>query len=116
MSNKEKRALAKKSELEAVEGPPGILRTTMAYDADTMLCHIVMKPGAVIPLHDHPAVQNGYVLSGKVKFNKADGSSFIAEEGTGYVFGSMEAHGAEVIETAVIIECFAPMRPEYADN
>jgi quercetin dioxygenase-like cupin family protein len=105
-----------RSELELVENPVGIQRTTLAYNAETMLCHFIMKKGAEIPLHDHAAVQNGYVISGRVQFRDKDGDAFIAETGSGYAFSSHEQHGALVLEDAEVIECFAPMRPEYADN
>ena len=99
----------------AVENPPGIFRTSMCYDDGLMLCHFHMKKGASVPLHNHEAVQSGYVIKGKLRFLQEGGKDFIAKEGTGYLFRSMESHGAEVLEEAEIIECFSPMRPEYAD-
>lgn len=112
----EDRTRCNRNELEAVENPPGIKRTTLAYQADTMLCHFTMRRGAEIPLHSHDAVQNGYVISGKVQFRDESGDSFLATAGSGYVFGSQEKHGALVVEDAEVIECFSPMRAEYADN
>ena len=116
MSEELSRPMGKRSELEAVENPPGIRRTTMAYNAQIMLCHLAMTAGAKIPLHHHPAVQSGYVVSGRVKFLKEDGATLVAEAGTGYAFGPDETHGAEVLEDAEVVECFAPIRPEYVDN
>ncbi|MBT3275262.1 MAG: cupin domain-containing protein [Spirochaetales bacterium] len=111
------RKRANTQDLEAVESPEGIARTTVAYATDTMLCHFKMKKGASIPLHHHPAAQTGYIISGKVKFKTGDGSStFIAGPGCGYAFESEEPHGAEVLEDSEVLEVFAPMRPEYADN
>lgn len=116
MANSSQRSVCKKADLKAIEGPDGIYRTTMAYNDETMLCHFTMTKGASIPLHNHPAAQNGYIVSGRVRFLKEDGSSLVAEPGTGYAFGPNETHGAEVLEDAEVIECFAPMRAEYADN
>ena len=112
----ESRTRCSKKQLQAVEGPPGIHRTTLAYNPDTMLCHFTMKRGAEIPLHHHDAVQNGFVISGRVQFLNESGNDFVAEPGSGYVFGPNEPHGAVVLEDAEVIECFAPMRLEYADN
>jgi quercetin dioxygenase-like cupin family protein len=98
---------------QAQEGPEGIFRTTLAYNEKAMMCHFTMKKGAKIPLHHHPAVQNGYIISGKVRFNRGMGYTFIAEAGDSYVFDPEEPHGAEVLEDAELVECFAPMRPEY---
>lgn len=114
MEEKNTRSRAVVSESRTVEMPDGIFRTTLAYNPQTMLCHFRMKTGAKIPLHDHEAVQVGYVISGEVKFHKADGTEFIATAQTSYVFASREQHGAEVLSDAEVIECFSPMRPEYA--
>jgi quercetin dioxygenase-like cupin family protein len=112
-----KRKKAELSQLNPVEKPEGIFRTTLAYNDETMLCHFHMKKGAAIPLHNHGPAQIGYVISGKVKFLNEDGSTnFVAEKGTSYVFDPDETHGAEVLEDAEVLECFAPSRPEYADN
>jgi quercetin dioxygenase-like cupin family protein len=101
---------------ETVENPPGIFRTTLAFNDATMMCHFSMKPGAKIPLHNHEAVQNGYMIRGKIKFNLEGGQSFMAEAGSGYVFAPHEYHGAEVLEESEVIECFSPMRPEYVNG
>ncbi len=111
-----KRERGEIGKLAARENPPGIFRTTLSYNDSVMLCHFDMRKGAKIPLHSHVAVQNGYVVSGKVRFHRKGGASFEATPGMSYVFDSGEEHGAEVLENAVVIEVFAPMRPEYADN
>jgi len=109
------RYLTEKGQGKTIENPPGILRTTMAYEDSVMLCHFLMRKGATIPLHNHDAVQSGYVIRGKVRFLSDEGEAFTAEAGTGYLFGSNQRHGAEVLEEAELVECFSPMRPEYAD-
>lgn len=93
---------------------PGIERVTMSYNDQNMLCYFYLKAGTGLPLHDHLAIQNGFVVKGKLRFFKADGSSILVGPGDGYIFDSNEAHGSEVIEDSEIIECFTPMRPEYA--
>ncbi len=107
------KGLTQKDKENTVENPKGIFRTTLSYNDQSMLCHFNMKKGAAIPLHNHEAVQNGYVISGKVQFKKEDGSTFVAEAGTAYAFNQNEAHGADVLEDAEVIEVFAPIRPEY---
>ena len=81
-------AHVQKEDCPVVENPPGIFRTTLAWNEQTMLCHFRMKKGARIPLHDHPAAQNGYMVSGKVRFLNRDGEVVLAVAGTGYCFGS----------------------------
>jgi quercetin dioxygenase-like cupin family protein len=102
--------------LGATEGPPGVFRTTLSYNAPSMICHFRLDKDARIPLHHHEAVQHGYVLRGRICFLGKNGSSFEARPGTSYVFDPWEEHGAEVLEDSEVLEFFAPMRPEYADN
>lgn len=100
------------NDAEGVEGNPGIIRKTLSYNDEVMVCHFIMKKGASIPLHGHRASQNGYVISGKVKFFTETGE-FIAEKGLSYVFDANEKHGAEILEDSEVVEAFAPSRPEY---
>lgn len=110
---KENRYVVKKDEEKAVEKLDGVFLTTLTYNDETMLCHFLLKKGAVVPLHEHPAVQNGYVMSGKVRFKKSDGSTFDAPPGTAYLFDSNEPHGAEALEESELFDYFTPSRPEY---
>ena len=103
-------------EVPAVEMRPGVYRSTLCYNEETMLCHFRMEKGATIPLHHHLAAQNGYVISGRVRFFKANGESFVAAGGTGYLFDSDEPHGSEALDDSELVECFNPMRPEYGDE
>jgi len=102
-------------EAKTVEMMPGIFRTTLVYNDDLMVCHFTMKKGARIPLHKHEAVQNGYMIKGKVRFFTETNDSIIVEPGCGYIFDSNEAHGSEVLEDSELIESFTPARPEYMD-
>ena len=114
MNNKSEKSLGTLDHSQVTENPPGIFRSTLSFSEKIMLCHFAMKKGAQIPLHDHVAVQCGYVISGEVRFFKEDDSGFTATAGTSYVFASNEKHGADVVQDAKVVECFAPMRPEYA--
>ena len=109
-----KMGAAELESVKAVEMKPGITRRTLVYNDEMMLCHFTLEQGVKLELHKHVAVQSGYVLKGKLKFIKGDGTSFVANAGTSYLFDSNEVHGiGEVCEPSEIIECFAPSRPEY---
>jgi quercetin dioxygenase-like cupin family protein len=112
----ERRPFARMDEQSAREGPEGIFRTTLSHDDALMLCHFFMRKGAKVPVHDHPAAQIGYVIKGKLRFRRGESESFTAFAGCSYVFDGGEPHGADVLEEAEVIECFSPMRPEYADG
>ena len=108
------RPAARKDETPAVENPPGILRRTVAYNDQLMLCHFALRAGSRIPLHSHASTQNGYLIRGRVRMLWEDGRELLAEPGTGWCFASNERHGAEVLEDSEAVECFTPARPEYA--
>jgi quercetin dioxygenase-like cupin family protein len=101
-----------------VEMRPGLVKTNLSYNGELMLCHFTMKRGAKIELHNHVAVQNGFVISGRLRYEiagpdrKVLESGFV-EAGSGYLWESMEYHSFEAVEDSEFIECFAPMRPEY---
>lgn len=101
-----------------VELRPGLVKTNLSYNDQSMLCHFTMKKGCVLPLHNHEAVQNGFVLSGKLKYTLADENKNVYEEGVigpggGYVWNANEYHSTEALEDMEFVEFFTPMRPEY---
>jgi quercetin dioxygenase-like cupin family protein len=99
-----------------VENPPGVVRKTLAYSEEAMLCHFTLKKDARIPLHNHRATQIGYVVRGKVRFiaeNAAD--EFEGWAGSSYVFSAYVKHGAVALEETEYVETFVPARDEYKD-
>ncbi|MHA1342988.1 MAG: cupin domain-containing protein [Promethearchaeota archaeon] len=101
-----------KKDIQRVNPLKGVYRKTLTYNKKVMLCHFILEKNAEIPLHNHEAHQIGYIISGKIKFFTND-REFIAKEGDSYVFDSWEKHGAEILETAEIIEVFSPFREDY---
>ena len=114
--NKDTRKIGDLDKLNSVEKPAGIFRTTLSFHQQSMLCHFKLTRGSSIALHNHEAVQHGYVLSGRLRFLLNDGKSFIATAGMSYAFDSWEHHGAQALEDSEVLDFFTPMRPEYADN
>lgn len=104
-------------DMKGIENPEDIFRTTLVYNDSIMQCHFILKKGGAIPLHQHEAVQTGYVIRGKIKFFRGDkNTGFIANTGDSYLFEKNEIHGNEILEDAEVIECFTPVRPEYIDG
>lgn len=100
----------------AKENPEGVVRKTLAYNDETMLCHFELKKGATIPLHDHRATQIGMVISGKARFlAEKPEDEFVAEAGDSYVLNPWVKHGTVALEDTVYVEVFSPMREEYKD-
>lgn len=98
----------------AVEMLPGIFRRTMVYNDKAMLCHFDLKRDAVIPLHQHPADQLGFVISGRAEFwYEIQDNATVVVPGDSYIIPGGVVHGARMLEDTILIECFAPARPEY---
>ena len=116
MDAKQQRRVARRDSGTTVENPPGVFRTTLAYNAESLLCHFRLNRGAKIPVHSHPQAQNGYMIRGRMNMVDGKGGSFLALPGTGWCFAPDEQHGAEVLEDSEVIECFAPMRPDYVEG
>ncbi len=91
---------------------PGIDMKTLVYGEKSLLAHFFLKKGAVIPDHSHVHEQTGYLISGRVKFTVA-GEVHIAEPGSSWCIPGDVIHKAEILEDAVIIEVFSPVREEY---
>ena len=50
---------------------PGIRRKTMVHGPNSLLAEFHLARGAVIPLHQHPQEQTGYLVSGHAVFTIA---------------------------------------------
>ena len=101
---------------KGVEMFPGVVRRTLAYNDDVMLCRFELDKGGTIPLHNHPPSQIGYLVSGRVRFLGAtEADAFEAGPGDAYVIDPNVHHGAEALEPSVFVEVFNPARPEYRD-
>jgi len=104
------------NEGKAVENPPGVVRKTLSYNDEAMLCTFSLKKDAKIPLHDHRATQIGYVISGKARFLAEDpANEFEGVAGDSYVFGPHVKHGTIALEDTEYVEVFTPARDEYKD-
>ena len=98
------------------ERPEGVIRRTLSYNDEAMLCHFALQQGAQIPLHDHRATQIGYITKGKARFlAEKPGGEFEAEAGDSYVFSAFVKHGTIALEDTEYVEVFVPVRDEYKD-
>ncbi len=72
-----------------------------------------MEPGAVIPEHDHPHEQIGFLFEGEVTISVEDGTRTVSA-GDGFYFEGGESHSVENTggTTARGVDMFSPPRPE----
>jgi quercetin dioxygenase-like cupin family protein len=98
------------------ENPDGVVRKTLAYNDEAMMCHFVLQKGAQIPLHNHRASQIGYVVRGRARFlAEKPEDEFEAKTGDTYVLDPFVKHGTLALEETEYIEVFTPSRDEYKD-
>ncbi|MBL8752730.1 MAG: DinB family protein [Planctomycetes bacterium] len=91
----------------AMDAPMAKLERRRVVGSEAMISHITLHQGCDVPVHAHANEQFSCVLSGKVKFTLADGERVL---GAGDVLHlpSHAPHGAYAIETAVVLDVFAP--------
>jgi quercetin dioxygenase-like cupin family protein len=91
---------------------PGVSLKTMAHGERTLLGEFLISKGAVIPVHDHPQEQTGYLVSGRIQFT-VDGRQEVFEPGSAWCLPAGTPHGATALEECVLVEVFSPVREDY---
>jgi quercetin dioxygenase-like cupin family protein len=94
-----------------VELVPGVMRKATIYGKNTLLNYLDMEKGAAIPMHDHPEEQIGYLVSGHIVLIIGDDEYDVAAGDSYLVPGDM-THGLRVLEAAVAVEVFSPVRKQ----
>ena len=90
----------------------GVTYKTLAYGDKTLLGEFRLEKGCVVPNHNHPHEQTGYVVSGRMTFT-IDGKDYDAEAGDSWNIPGNVEHSVKVLEDSVVIEVFSPVREEY---
>lgn len=84
----------------------------LAWGQETILVRFDLRKGSVIPTHDHPHEQTGYLVSGSMRLTIAD-EIFHATAGDSWSIPGATAHSAEALDDCVAVEVFSPLRREY---
>lgn len=90
----------------------GVRLKSMVHGSATHLTEVRFVKGAVVPEHEHPHEQTGYLISGSLRFFGA-GEETVVVPGDCWNFASGVPHGAEALEDSVVIEVFSPIREDY---
>ena len=91
---------------------PGIRRKTLGHGAATLMSEFRLRAGCPLPAHDHPQEQTGYLVSGRLRLTIGDETHDVAPGDSWSIPGGVR-HGAQVLEDAVAIEVFSPVREDY---
>jgi quercetin dioxygenase-like cupin family protein len=91
---------------------PGIRIKTLCYGEAMLMSEFLLQKGALLPSHDHPYEQTGYLVKGIMKLTIGDNSRTILP-GDSWSIPPGVSHFAEIIEDSVAIEVFNPARKDY---
>jgi quercetin dioxygenase-like cupin family protein len=90
----------------------GVKLKNLIHGERTHLTKVKLAKGAVVPEHQHPQEQSGYLISGSLRFFSGDQETTVSV-GDCWTFAGGELHGAEALQDTVVIEFFSPVREDY---
>src|SRR5690242_9004054 len=81
----------------------------------TMIAHIFLKKGCVVPAHSHDNEQMTYIISGALKFT-INGREILLKAGEVMHIPSNVVHGAVAVEDTLDMDVFTPPRQDWLDK
>lgn len=90
----------------------GVRQKTLVYGDNLLMTQFMLDKGAVLPRHSHPQEQTGYLISGRIRLF-IDGDVHDCGPGDSWCIPGDATHGADILEEAVAIEIFSPVREDY---
>ena len=90
----------------------GIRRKTLSYGDATLMTEFRLRCGAVLPVHDHPHEQTGYLVAGRLRLTIDDKTCDVEPGGSWSILGGVP-HGAVALADTIAIEVFSPVREDY---
>jgi len=81
----------------------------------TMIAHIFLKKGCVVPAHSHDNEQMTYILKGALKFT-VNGREILLSEGQVMHIPSNVVHAAVAVEDTLDMDIFCPPRQDWLDK
>ena len=84
----------------------------------TMLAHVYLKKGSVVPWHSHDNEQFTYVLEGALRLwvGEDDPVEHVVRTGEVLHIPSNVQHKAEALEDTVDLDVFTPVRQDWLDG
>lgn len=94
------------------EPAPGFLVHVVSGQR-SMLSHVILKPGAEAPMHNHSEEQMGIVLEGEFEMTIGDETRLL-KKGDMYLVPANTTHGGVArADGAVVLDAFSPPREAY---
>lgn len=91
---------------------PGVGLKTLTHGSRTLFAEFRLAKGHTLPRHSHPQEQTGYLVSGRLRLTIGQ-QTYDACPGDCWCIEGGVPHEAVVIEDAVAIEVFSPVREDY---
>jgi quercetin dioxygenase-like cupin family protein len=82
----------------------------------TMIAHVHLKEGAVVPRHEHVNEQLTYILEGALEFTFDEGEPIVVRAGEVLVIPSGLPHAALALEDTLDVDVFSPPRQDWLDK
>ena len=84
----------------------------------SMLAHVYLKKGCVVPFHSHENEQISYILEGALRFwlGEEGEDELVLRAGEVLVIPSRVRHKAEALEDTVDVDIFTPPRRDWLDG
>ena len=102
------------SEIAPEQINPSISRRFITGDHVT-LARFELAQGGIVPRHAHPNEQVSFVVTGKLKF-RIDEKEVVVASGEVLQIPGGVPHEVEVIEDALVIDVFSPIRQDWIDG
>jgi len=90
----------------------GIELKTLVHGQKTLMTEFRLQAGSSLPVHSHPHEQTGYLVQGRLRLIVGD-DLHDCGPGDSWCIPSGVEHGAEVLEEALAVEVFSPVREDY---
>jgi quercetin dioxygenase-like cupin family protein len=102
----------KHSENGYTSAVPGITQKTLTYGEKTLMAEFLLNKDSQLPRHSHPHEQTGYLVKGRIRLSISSETYDVMPGDSWCIPGGIE-HGAEILEDAVAVEVFSPVREDY---
>jgi len=89
-----------------------IRQKTLVFGAHTLLTEFRLEEGALLPPHQHPHEQTGYLVKGRLELTIGD-TTHLVEPGDTWCIPGGTLHHARALADCVAIEVFSPVREDY---
>jgi quercetin dioxygenase-like cupin family protein len=82
----------------------------------TMIAHVHLKDGAIVPRHEHENEQITYILEGSLEFSFDDGEKILVSAGEVLLIPSGVPHSALAVGDTLDVDVFAPPREDWLNK